>query len=674
MELSPSAHVDTFCRDNLPPFDEWPEFLFELPELAYPDRLNCAHELLDATIERYGPGRRCLVTPDGQWTYGELRERADAVARLLVDRLGVVPGNRILLRGPNAPWLVACWLGVLKAGGVAVTTMPLLRAGELTTMCGIARPTVALCDHRFLEELERAGTPGLVVVPYDRTGPEGLTGTGRFTAVPTAADDVALIAFTSGTTGRPKATMHFHRDVLANADTFSRHLLRPTPDDLFGGTPPLAFTFGLGGLVVFPLRAGAATLLLEQAAPEQLAERVHRHGVSVLFTAPTAYRAILAAGLADRLAGVRRCVSAGEHLPASVWHAFRAATGQRLIDGIGATELLHVFISAADAGIRPGATGLPVPGYRAAILDDQGRPVPDGQPGRLAVKGPTGCRYLRDRRQRDYVRGGWNLTGDTYVRDADGYFWYQARDDDMIVSAGYNIAGPEVEQVLAEHPDVADCAVVGAPDERRGAVVKAYVVLRAGAAAGPGTVRALQEHVKRGIAPYKYPREVEFVDALPRTATGKLARAELRRRAAGPDAAAPASVTTERRVEWSDTDAAGHYHFSAVQRWAEAAEATLLRRLGLDGLFGRIPRVHFEADYRERLWFGDVVRTELRVERVGGSSLHYAFEVHGPHGLAASGRMSVVHAAPHAEGAEPWPEPVRHALAGAGRQEPEVIR
>lgn len=675
MELSPSAHVDTFCRDHLPPFDQWPELLFDIPELAYPDRLNCAQALLDATIARYGPDRRCLLTPTGQWTYGELRDHADRVARLLTEDLGLATGNRVLLRGPNTPWLVACWLGVLKAGGVAVSTMPLLRAAELTGLHRIARPAIALCDHRYLDDLARAETPGLRVLAFGGPGPQDLTArcaakSGGFTAVPTAADDVALIAFTSGTTGRPKATLHFHRDVLANADTFSRHLLRPTPDDLFAGTPPLAFTFGLGGLVVFPLRAGAASLLLEQATPEQLAEQVHRHRVGVLFTAPTAYRAILAAGLADRLSGVRRCVSAGEHLPAALWEAFRAATGQRLIDGIGATELLHVFISAADGDIRPGATGRPVPGYRAAVLDGQGRPVPDGVPGLLAVKGPTGCRYLDGERQRDYVRNGWNLTGDTYVRDRDGYFWYQARNDDMIVSAGYNIAGPEVEQALAAHPDVADCAVVGAPDERRGTVVKAYVVLREGAAAGPEQVRSLQEHVKRTIAPYKYPRAVEFVTRLPRTATGKLHRAELRRLAA----TAPASVAIERRVEWSDTDAAGHYHFSAVQRWAEAAEAALLRRLGLAELFGRIPRVHFEADYRERLWFGDLVRTELRVVRVGGSSLHYAFEVHGPQGLAASGRMSVVHAAPNAKGAEPWPAPVRRALAEAGPQQPEVVR
>lgn len=689
MELSPSAHVDTFCRDRLPPAEQWPELLFELPELAYPERLNCAAALLDDTIEAFGADRRCLITPTEEWSYRDLRRRADQVAQVLTEDLGVVPGNRVLLRGPNNPWLVACWLGVLKAGAVAVSTVPLLRAHELSALHEISAPVVALCDHRFLAELAAARTPGLVTLGYGSAGPEDLAARcaakeGVFTAVPTAADDVALIAFTSGTTGRPKATLHFHRDVLANADTFSRHVLRPAPDDLFAGTPPLAFTFGLGGLVVFPLRAGAAALLLEQPGAEQLAEQVARHGATVLFTAPTAYRAIMSAGLTDRLAGVRRCVSAGEFLPAALWEAFHRATGIKLIDGIGATEMLHVFISAADGEIRPGATGRPVPGFRAAVLDRAGAPVPDGQPGLLAVKGPTGCRYLDDERQADYVRDGWNITGDTYVRDQDGYFWYQARSDDMIVSAGYNIAGPEVEQALIEHPQVADCAVAGAPDERRGMIVKAFVVLREGVPAGPETARELQDFVKRSIAPYKYPRAVEFVAALPRNSSGKVHRAELRRwaRAGLPEPGAgegvaeptPASVVVERRVEWSDTDAAGHYHFSAVQRWVEAAEAVLLRRLGLAALFGSIPRVHFEADYRERLWFGDTVRVEFKVAKVGNSSLHYAFEVHGPQGLAAGGRMAVVHSAAHAKGSVPWPEEARRALSGAGAQEPETYR
>ena len=687
MELSPSAHVDTFCRDRLPPFEQWPELLFELPELTYPDRLNCAQALLDDTVERLGPDRRCLLTPTEQWTYGELRHRADQVAQVLTEDLGLVPGNRVLLRGPNNPWLVACWLGVLKAGGVVVTTMPLLRADELSELHEISRPVVALCDHRFLDELSTARTPGARILAYGGTGHDDLTAhcatkDGVFTAVDTAADDVALIAFTSGTTGRPKATLHFHRDVLANADTFSRHIVRPEPDDLFAGTPPLAFTFGLGGLVVFPLRVGAASLLLERATPEQLADAVAEHQVSVLFTAPTAYRAILAAGLADRLAGVRRCVSAGESLPAAVWEAFHAATGLRLIDAIGGTEMLHVFISAADDDIRPGATGRPVPGYRATVIDEHGDPVADGTPGLLAVKGPTGCRYLDDARQTSYVRGGWNVTGDTYVRDQDGYFWYQARSDDMIVSSGYNIAGPEVEQALSTHPDVQDCAVVGVSDERRGMIVKAYVVLRDGVADGSATVKALQDFTKQAIAPYKYPRAIEFVPALPRNASGKIHRAELRRWAReSAEAAAPApapvgasafpSVAVERRVEWSDTDAAGHYHFSSVLRWAEAAEAVLLRRLGLGGLFGSIPRVHFEADYLERLWFGDTVRIELRVEKVGTSSLHYAFDVHGPHGLAATGRMSVVHSAATAKGTAPWPDDTRRVLCEAGPQAPE---
>ncbi|MFD9030155.1 AMP-binding protein [Streptomyces sp. NPDC059567] len=536
MELSPSAHVDTFCRDRLPPFGLWPELHFDLPELRYPNRLNCAQRLLDDAVARWGADRPCLLTPTERWTYGDLLERANQVAQVLTEDFGLVPGNRVLLRGPNNPWLVATWLGVLKAGGVAVTTMPLLRAGELAELNGISRPVVAVCDHRYLDELTAVGAAGPAVLAYGGAGEEDLVARcaakdGRFSSVATAADDVALIAFTSGTTGRPKATLHFHRDVLANADTFSRHVLRPHQDDVFTGTPPLAFTFGLGGLVVFPLSVGAATLLIEQAAPRQLADLVEEHGVTVLFTAPTAYRAIMAAGAVRQLAGLRRCVSAGEALPTAVWEAFHAATGLSIIDGIGATEMLHVFISASDDEIRPGSTGRPVPGYRARVVDEAGEPVPDGQPGLLAVTGPTGCRYMEDPRQTVYVRNGWNITGDTYIRDAEGYFWYVARSDDMIVSSGYNIAGPEVEKALVAHPYVEECGVVGAPDAERGMLVKAYVVLRPGVVPDAATVKELQDHVKQTVAPYKYPRAVEFVTDLPRTSNGKLQRAELRKRA-----------------------------------------------------------------------------------------------------------------------------------------------
>jgi 2-aminobenzoate-CoA ligase len=529
--LSPSAHEDTFCRDNLPPLRQWP--LLDLGSLDYGERLNCATELLDATTDRLGPDRPCLRSPDGTvWTYGELRAYANRIAAVLVDDLGLVPGNRVLLRGYNDPWLVACWFGVLKAGGVAVTTMPLLRAGEIATMAEMCRPAVALCDHRLLEDLQRAAVPALTTVAFGGDGPDDLcvraaAKPAEFHDVDTAADDVALLAFTSGTTGRPKATMHFHRDVLAIADTFSAHVLRPEPDDVFTGSPPIGFTFGLGALVVFPLRAGASVLLLERATPDQLPDAVADHGVTVLSTAPTAYKAILAAGRIDRLAGLRRAVSAGEPLPATVWRAVHEAIGLKIIDGIGATEMLHIFISAADDDIRPGTTGRAVPGYTAAVLDDEGRPVPDGTPGHLAVRGPTGCRYLAGDRQEIYVRHGWNLTGDTYVRDAEGYFHYQARTDDMIVSAGYNIAGPEVEQALLGHPDVVDCAVVGAPDTERGMIVKAFVVLH------PERTRdvpaeELEEFVKQAIAPYKRPRAVEFLDELPRTSTGKLQRYKLR--------------------------------------------------------------------------------------------------------------------------------------------------
>jgi 2-aminobenzoate-CoA ligase len=534
MQLGSSAHVDTFCRDNLPPAESWPEFLFDLPDVVYPARLNCASALLDATIATYGADRPCLLSPGSDpWSYGDLLTKANQVAHVLVQDLGIVPGNRVLLRGPNNPWLVACWVGCLKAGAVVVTTMPLLRPGELSTVHEIAHIDVALCDFRFTADLRAADLGDAEIVEYGGAEPDDLVQRAAsypatFDDVLTSADDVALLAFTSGTTGRPKATMHFHRDVLANADTFSRHVLRPTPDDVFTGTPPLAFTFGLGGLVVFPLHAGAATLLIEKASPGELADLIATHGVTICFTAPTAYRAMLTGGYADRLRSLRRAVSAGEHLPAATWRAFRDATGVAIIDGIGSTEMLHIFISAADDDIRPGSTGRPVPGFVATVVDDAGQPLPPGEVGRLAVKGPTGCRYLADDRQRVYVQNGWNITGDTFRCDEDGYFWYQARSDDMIISSGYNIAGPEVEEALLAHPAVSECAVVGVPDEARGSVVKAVVVLAEGTQGDAALAVELQDFVKRQIAPYKYPRILEFTDALPRTSTGKLQRFRLR--------------------------------------------------------------------------------------------------------------------------------------------------
>jgi 2-aminobenzoate-CoA ligase len=539
MDLSPSAHVDTFTRDNLPPPDRWPTMTCTLPELRYPRRLNCAEELLDRTVERFGPDRPCLIGQDETWTYGDLLTRANQVARVLVEDLGVVPGNRVLLRGPNNPWLVACWLGVIKAGAVAVAVLPVLRSGELAEIAEKARISHALCDSRFVEDLVKAEVDGLRLVGYG--GKDGTDLTARcaakpadFAAVPTSADDVCMIAFTSGTTGKPKGCLHFHRDVLAIADTFAARVLGARPDDVFAGSPPLSFTFGLGGLVVFPLRAGASSVLLERGSPQLLLAAMAEHRVSVLFTAPTAYRAMLA-DLAEAappgtpgIPALRRCVSAGEHLNAQTWQAWRDATGVEIIDGIGSTEMLHIFISSADADIRPGSTGRVVPGYEARVVDETGGPVPAGRPGLLAVRGPTGCRYLADDRQRGYVRGGWNFTGDVYVRDADGYYWYQSRADDLIISAGYNIAAVEVEEAVLRFPGVAEAAVIGVPDPDRGQVVKAFVVLRDGVPAVEATALALQEFVKAQIAPYKYPRAVAFLDALPYTPTGKLQRYKLR--------------------------------------------------------------------------------------------------------------------------------------------------
>ncbi|MFD3511610.1 AMP-binding protein [Streptomyces sp. NPDC058657] len=537
MELHPSAHTDTFPRDHLPPAEQWPDLLFELPELRYPARLNCGVELLDRTLDAFRADRPALRTLSGEiWSYGDLREHADQIAHVLTDDLGVVPGNRVLLRGPTTPWLVACWFAVMKAGAVAVTVLAQQRAAELATLCDIAQVRHALCDVTAVDDLMKAEVPGLRITAFGGDAPDDLVRRAaikpaRYEAVDTSCDDVALIAFTSGTTGRPKGCMHFHRDVLAVADTFARHVLRPEPDDVFTGSPPLGFTFGLGGLVIFPLRVGASALLLEQSGPRQLLPALAAHRVSVVFTAPTAYRLMLddlASTASYDLSALRRCVSAGENLPAATWQAWRERTGLRIINGIGATELLHIFLSAAGDDIRPGTTGRPVPGWHARVVDATGAEVPDGEPGLLAVRGPVGCRYLSDARQQVYVRGGWNITGDTYVRDAEGYFRYVARADDMIISAGYNIAGPEVEDVLLRHPDVLEAAVVGRDDEVRGQIVTAHVVLREGVARTGATAALLRDFVKAELVPYKCPREIVFLDALPRTPTGKLQRFRLR--------------------------------------------------------------------------------------------------------------------------------------------------
>jgi 2-aminobenzoate-CoA ligase len=531
-----TAHVDTFALDNLPPRGQWPEFLFERPEFRYPVRMNCATELLDKMVSRGFGHRPVIRAAEGGCTYTELYAQANRIANVLVREMGLKPGNRVLLRGPNSPMMAACWFAVMKAGGVCVATMPLLRAKELTDIVTKAQVSHALCDKRLAAELEsaRPKCPTLKAVKHwHDEAPGSLDALCArqpqvFSNVDTAAEDVALIAFTSGTTGKPKGTMHFHRDVIAMCDAFPRSCLGATKDDIFCGTPPLAFTFGLGGLLAFPMRVGATTVLMEKATPETLLATIQREKATVCFSAPTMYRAM--AGLAKDydLRALNKCVSAGEALPDATRQLFREATGIEIIDGIGTTEMIHMFISHTPERVRRGATGYAIPGYRATVLDEAGRPCKPGVVGRLAVKGPTGCRYLADDRQKDYVVDGWNVTGDAYLMDADGYFFYQARTDDMIISAGYNIAGPEVEGALLAHPAVAECGVVGVPDPERGAIVKAYVVLKPDARASEAMAKALQEHVKNAIAPYKYPRAVEFVDALPRTETGKLQRFKLR--------------------------------------------------------------------------------------------------------------------------------------------------
>jgi 2-aminobenzoate-CoA ligase len=539
--MNQTAHVDSFANDNLPPKEQWPDLLFELPELHYPPRLNCAAELLDRMAAQQ-PDKTALIGQSEKWTYAQLLDQVNRIAAVLREQLRLVPGNRVLLRGTNQPMLAAAILAVWKAGCIAVPTMPLLRARELAVIIDRARIGAALCLDCLKDELEQAveQAPQLhTIVCYGSAaaGSAPLPGSlehamqscsGEFGAIDTSAEDVCLVAFTSGTTGKPKGTMHFHRDILAICDCFPRSTLQSGPDDVFIGTPPLAFTFGLGGLLLFPLRAGATAVLLEKPTPEGLLQAIEQNKASICFTAPTFYRQMVSMAHAFDLRSLRKSVSAGEALPTATRDSWKQATDIAMIDGIGATEMLHIFISASGKDIRPGATGKPVPGYRACILDDQGEPVGPGVIGRLAVKGPTGCRYLADPRQADYVLKGWNLTGDAYEMDAEGYFWYRARIDDMIISAGYNIAGPEVEDVLLKHQAVSECAVIGVPDEVRGQIVKAFVVLRQGYVPGLEITQELQCFVKQHIAPYKYPRAIEYRTSLPRTETGKLQRFKLR--------------------------------------------------------------------------------------------------------------------------------------------------
>ncbi|MBI3728592.1 MAG: AMP-binding protein [Burkholderiales bacterium] len=534
--LPGSVHLDTFAFDHLPPREQWPELVFSLPELQYPERMNCVADLLDKMCATGHADSIAIRSQTESWTYSHLLATVNRISHVLLEDMHLQPGNRVLLRGANNPMMAASVLAVIKAGCIAVPTMPLLRAKELGVIANKAEITAALCSENLREEMELAvqANPILTQVMYfNHQGDDGLEAlmagkSPAFAPVDTLAEDVCLISFTSGTTGMPKGTMHFHRDVLAICDCFPRSTLQSAQSDIFIGTPPLAFTFGLGGLLLFPLRVGATAVLLEKLTPESLLKAIDEFKATVCFTAPTFYRQMATLAKNFDLSSLKKTVSAGEALPAATREAWRQATGLVMIDGIGATEMLHIFISAAGDATRAGATGKPIPGYQACIFDERGEMAGPGVVGRLAVKGPTGCRYLADDRQKNYVHQGWNLTGDAYEMDADGYFWYRARTDDMIISAGYNIAGPEVEEALLKHPAVSECAVIGQPDEERGQIVKAFVVLKDYAQASAELSKEIQDFVKNSIAPYKYPRAIEFMTSLPRTETGKLQRYKLR--------------------------------------------------------------------------------------------------------------------------------------------------
>ncbi len=531
--LGPSAHIDTFSRDGLPAMEHWPEFL--LNQYKYPEYLNAAVELTDKMVAKGFGDFTALIGNGRRRTYKELSDWTNRLAHVLADDLGVKPGNRVLIRSANNPAMVACWLAATKVGAVVVNTMPMLRASELAKIVDKAEISHALCDTRLMDEMAScAKHSGFLktVVGFDGTSNHdaeldrlALEKPVQFSAVRTGRDDVALLGFTSGTTGDPKATMHFHRDLLIVADGYAREVLKVTPDDVFVGSPPLAFTFGLGGLAIFPLRFGAAATLLENASPPNMIEIIEKYKATVCFTAPTAYRMMLAAmDEGADLSSLRAAVSAGETLPAPIYHDWMEKTGKPMLDGIGATEMLHIFVSNRFEDSQPSCTGKPVRGYEVRIVDENMNDMPVDEVGRLAVRGPTGCRYLNDARQEKYVQDGWNITGDSFSMDAQGYLHFAARNDDMIISSGYNIAGPEVEAALLSHAAVQECAVIGAQDAARGMVVQAHIVLKAGFDPSDEIRKNLQDHVKASIAPYKYPRSIKFCAGLPKTATGKIQR------------------------------------------------------------------------------------------------------------------------------------------------------
>ena len=537
--LGPSCHEDTFARDNLPPADQWPDLVFNRPEFQYPDYINAAEELTDRMVEKGFADRVALIGNGRQRTYKELTDWSNRIARTLVEDYDIKPGNRVMIRSANNPAMVAAWLGATKVGAVVVNTMPMLRSVELEKIVNKAEVHFALCDSRIGEELEVCQKRSAFldqIVYFDGTvnhnaelDQKAMVKPVTFDSVKTGRDDVALLGFTSGTTGEPKATMHFHRDLLVVADGYASQVLAVTPDDVFVGSPPLAFTFGLGGLAVFPLRFGATAVLLEDATPPNLIEIIQEFRATICFTVPTAYRVMLQAMEegAD-LTSLRLVVSAGETLPPPIFEEWVEKTGVPILDGIGATEMLHIFISNKIGDAKPGSTGTVVLGYEAKVVDENMEQVKNGVVGNLAVRGPTGCRYLADDRQTKYVNDGWNLTGDSFSVDESGHFHFVARSDDMIVSSGYNIAGPEVEAALLSHEDVDECAVIGTADEERGQIVQAHVVLKQGVVADDACVKRLQDHVKASIAPYKYPRSIVFVKSLPKTQTGKLQRFKLR--------------------------------------------------------------------------------------------------------------------------------------------------
>ncbi len=533
-----------------PPRELWPRFGLDFPEAReWPAKLNIAEVLVDDNLKR--GDKPAILYEDRQIKYRELQLMINKFGNAL-KVLDVKPYDRVMLRLPNIPEFIVSSLAVQKLGAVSVPTFTLLKAKELSYIASDCEAKVLITTPSLLEDVEKAkgelktirhivladAKPSEVEAPYiafDYLMDDFKEATG-LEPVRVDQDEVTLLLYTSGTTGPPKGCIHTHRHYLAVADCYAKNVLQAREDDVWGGPPTMAFAYGHTGLICNPLRHGATTSLVGSGRfePASMFQLIEKHGISVFYGVPTAYRTMVALkherGKYD-FSSLRVCVTAGEPCPPSLYYTIKEFFGCEVLEHMGCTELFNGFISTRFGQVKPGSMGLAVPGYDVRILGDDGNEVKTGEVGHLAVAGPIGIRYWKlPEKQAESVRNGWNHTGDMAYKDEEGFFWFASRSDDIIKTAAYRVSPHEVEEALIKHGAVAEAGVIGVPDLERGQIIKAFIVLKPDHKPSSRLEEELRVFVKDQIAPYKAPKEVEFVKELPKTETGKIRRAELKRK------------------------------------------------------------------------------------------------------------------------------------------------